>query len=189
MGPRKVTGRVVGRGWWRLWVSFGVLTAILTAGLVYWQESGGKPTGDPGGRELAQLVQAASALPGYGTSALPWMTRPRTSGPYLVRGEPHLTSCDGNPATRGWSTVSVQGVVLWSRSSSQLFYRVGLDLATLGWHLVPVPRSSRAVEAMWRMKLTHGARATVVLNLAPTHDHTWDFEAIAPPVGRRVTGC
>ena len=116
----------------------GVLGAFFVAvvGMVVWWVT--RTTwGDPGGRILAQIAPAASALPGYGTADLPWKASPSTTGSYLIESEPHKTSCDGRVGTLGWSSVVVQGRFSFAGTRMQLLREMTPRLAALGWSRVP----------------------------------------------------
>lgn len=166
----------------------GRLTAVLAVILVV---GGGwallsrlQASGDPGGKVLNQLAPAASALPGYGTSSLPWSSQPSLSQPYLIKSEPRGDSCDGGAGTQGWSQVVVQGSFRWTGSHDALFVKVGSGLEVLGWHRTP---TSGQDEAIWKKRLDNGSTATAVLS--PLGDPEWEFVALAPPVGKAASGC
>jgi hypothetical protein len=146
-----------------------------------------EPSGDPGGTVLAQLVPAASALPGYGTGKLPWTAAPSMSGPYLIKSEPRQESCDGMAGTQGWTQVVVQAEFGWRSSSTSLFSRVGARLKAFGWSTVPDKAYPIGSEAIWTKYLTNGSKASV--DLSSLVAHHWEFVALAPPVGRAASGC
>jgi hypothetical protein len=143
-------------------------------------------SGDPGGKILNQLTPAASALPGYGTTSLPWSSQPSTSAPYLIKDEPRTDSCDGMAGTQGWSQVVVQGSFRWAGSHEALFAKVDSGLSTLGWHQTQIPGAD---EAMWKKPLENGTIASATLNLSPLGDPNWEFVALAAPAGRAASGC
>ena len=114
--------------------TWGIATLFVSAValVVWWVTRTG--SGDPGGRIMAQILPAASALPGYGTPALPVRSSPpTTTGPYLIKSEPHQTSCDGRPGTFGWSSVDVQARFTYARTRATLFDDIGSRLKALGW--------------------------------------------------------
>ena len=143
-------------------------------------------SGDPGGKILNQLVPAASALPGYGTSSLPWASQPNTSRPYLTKTEPDRDSCDGRAGTQGWSQVVVQGSFRWAGSHRALFDKVDSGLSAIGWRQTTIADQN---EAIWKKRLDNGSTATAMLDLSPLGSPDWEFVALAPPVGKPATGC
>lgn len=167
---------------------FLVLVALCVGAIAFslWWSNRAPSSGDPGGRVLAQIAPSASALPGYGTPALPLRSHSRTLGAYLVESEPAISSCDGRPGTQGWTTAHVSAMFTWTGSKATLFSAVGSRLASLGWVVVPDVRSSDT-EHMWVKTLTDGAQAHAMLTLAPIGT-AWTFTALAPPVGP-AAGC
>jgi hypothetical protein len=163
----------------------GSVIALVLGG--WWLYSRSTASGDPGGRILSQLAPAASALPGYGTPALPWSSQPSVSQPFLIKSEPHRDSCDGMSGTGGWSEVVVQGAFRWSGTHEVLFDQVGSRLTALGWRRVTIPTASD--EAVWKRKLDSKSTATAMLNVSPTGDPNWEFDVTAPPAGNPATGC
>lgn len=146
-------------------------------------------SGDPGGRILAQIVPAASALPGYGTSALPLRSSTLApTEPYLIESEPHQTSCDGRPGTAGWSSVVVQARVFSAGTRAALVNEVGARLRALGWTRLPDVRSTDT-EHMWKKTLTSGATAHAVLTSAGGRNGPWTFVVTAPPISHAASGC
>lgn len=143
-------------------------------------------SGDPGGTVMAQIVPAASALPGYGTSSLPWTSAPHLDAPYVMKMEPHRDSCDGMAGTEGWSQVVVQAGFSWSGSSSSLIFQVGAHMVKLGWNLVATLSTS---QAQWSRSLSNGTRAVASLDLDPTGPPWWEFVVQGPPVGKAASGC
>ncbi len=166
---------------------FAVLLALIVAVGGWWLASDLDASGDPGGAILHQLTPAASALPGYGTAALPWSGQPSLSAPYLTEFEPHRDSCDGMAGTQGWSQVGVQGSFRWSGTHEALFTEVTAGLSSLGWRRTTIP--GNADEALWKKHLDNGTTATAALNLSPLGDPTWEFVVLAPPAGRAASGC
>lgn len=141
-------------------------------------------TGDPGGSVMAQLVPAASALPGYGTSSLPWASEPSLNAAYLVKMEPHQDSCDGMAGTQGWSPVVVQGGFEWLAAPQSLLAQVGVRMAALQW----TPTTSLPTEADWSKRLANGSRAVASLGLQ-AGTSWWEFVVQGPPAGKASTGC
>jgi hypothetical protein len=166
-------------------VALGVVLIVILAG---WRLlSSASASGDPGGAILSQLTPAATALPGYGTRALPWSAQPSTSGPYLIKREPMKDSCDGMAGTEGWSEVVVQGAFTWPGSPVALFDRVGSGLSALGWRRKTVRADGH--QAMWTKTLESGSTATADLSSSPLGDPDWEFDVTAAPVGRAASGC
>jgi hypothetical protein len=59
-----------------IWI-LGLLAMVAVAGAVVvatWGITGSSASGDPGGQVMDQLTPTATALPGYGTVALPWVS-------------------------------------------------------------------------------------------------------------------
>lgn len=161
--------------------------ALLLVAIGSWVFSRTQASGDPGGKILNQLVPAASALPGYGTSSLPWVTRPpAASDSYLIKSEPGRDSCDGMAGTQGWSQVAVQGSFRWAGSDNSLIESVNSKLSAIGWHQTQIANQS---EGFWKKRLTNGSIATAMLNLSPQGDPFWGFVVTAPPAGKAASGC
>jgi hypothetical protein len=167
------------------WVSSTVVAFVIAVGmwLLLARLDG---SGDPGGKILLQLSPTASALPGYGTSSLPWSTQPSTSHPYLIKSEPHRDSCDGISDTQGWSQVVVQGSIRWTGSHTALLEKVGSGLSAMGWR--PTQNTSPN-EAVWTKSLDNGSTARAMLTLSPLGNPDWEFVALAPPAGKPASGC
>lgn len=150
------------------------------------------PAGDPGSTVMDQLVPTVSALPGYGTSALPWVSQIPQSlvASYAVKLEPFQTSCDGRPGTHGWSQVVVQSRFTWDKSLSGLVSFMQPRLSNLGWHTVHESRPQDPPGQSWTKRLTNGSRAglNVTQEGGPTSS-TWQLDAVANPVGRAASGC
>jgi hypothetical protein len=170
------------------WLYAAVSLVVLVVG-GWWllnRHGEGSGSGDPSGTILNQLAPAASALPGYGTTSLPWTSQPSTSKPYLIKSEPRMDSCDGIAGTQGWSEVVVQGSFRWTGSHDALFAKIDSGLSTLGWHRSQIPGTD---QAMWKKRLDNGTVANASVNLSPLGDPNWEFVALAPPVGHAASGC
>jgi len=168
----------------RRWPYATVPIVILAVG-GWWLFAGhAEGSGDPGGKILNDLIPAASALPGYGTTNLPWSSQPSTSAPYLIKSEPRMDSCDGMAGTQGWSQVVVQGSFRWDGSHEALLVRVDSGLSALGWHRTQIPGAD---QAMWKKRLENGTIANAMLNLSPLGDPNWEFVVLAPPADRAVS--
>ncbi len=169
---------------------FGVLLVVIVT--MFFASRGTAPTGDPGSSVMDQLVPAVSALPGYGTSALPWVNRMPQSlvASYAIKLEPHHDSCDGRPGTQGWSQVVVQSRFNWSKGLAGLISFMQPRLSDLGWAVVHDSRPQDPPGKSWTKTLTNGSRASlnVTQEGGPTSS-TWQLDAIANPVGKAASGC
>lgn len=163
------------RRWWqrasvRAWV-------LLTSGVALvgvWASLNSGSSGDPGGHIMSQLRSVGKAVP------------PRaqiTSTQYV---EPHQDSCDGNPATRGLTDVTVVIDFRSSIPASQVVQQVARLLGAQGWDLRE-SQLSPGPGGQWEKRLKNGTTAHASLGLAVYG--SWDIQADAPPVGRQVTGC
>ena len=149
-------------------------------------------TGDPGGKVMNQLVPTVSALPGHGTSALPWVSQiPQAlDTPYAIKLEPHQDSCDGRPGTQGWSQVVVQSRFRWNESLGALVSFMQGRLTELGWTVVPQSRHQDPPGQSWSKTLSNGSRADLnVTQEGGPSSTTWQLDATAKPVGKAASGC
>lgn len=162
-----------------------VLVLVLAAG-GWWLFSGTQASGDPGGKVMNELAPAASALPGYGTSSLPLVNTPSLTQPYLIKSEPKQDSCDGRAGTQGWGQVVVQAGFAWTGTPAGLISQVGSHLDALGWNSVSTGTTSSG-GVSWSKQLTNGSTATAMLT--PEQAPNWEFVALAPPIGKAVSGC
>ncbi|MHB1208928.1 MAG: hypothetical protein ACYC1I_04385 [Acidimicrobiales bacterium] len=146
-------------------------------------------TGDPGGAVMNQLVPTVSALPGYATSAIPWVSQIPQSleTPFAIKIEPRQDSCDGRPGTQGWSQVVVQSRFQWRGNLAALISFMQVRLTRLGWTLVPQSRPQDPPGQSWTKTLRNGSRA--YLNVTREGSPTWQLDATAKPVGTAVRGC
>jgi hypothetical protein len=135
---------------------------------------------------MAQLVPAASALPGYGTSKLPWTSDSGQYSSYVMKMEPHQDSCDGIAGSQGWSQVVLQAGFAWSGGSSALLSQVQARMSELGWNQ---SGTATATEAQWTRPLDNGSDASASLDLSPTGPPWWEFVATAQPVGKAAGAC
>ena len=175
----------------------GILMAVVAVFLavvvaVLFSSRGSAPTGDPRGTVMDQLVPTLSALPGYGTSALPWVSQiPQSLGAsYAIKIEPFRSSCDGRPGTQGWTQVVVQAGFRWKGSLGALVTFMHGRLAELGWAVVHESRPQDPPGQSWTRTLANGSRANlnVTQEGGPTSS-TWQLDAIANPVGKAASGC
>ena len=167
-----------------------VLIAAIVGAIFIFRSS--TPTGDPGSKVMDQLVPTVSALPGYGTSALPWVGQIPQSlvASYAIKLEPFQTSCDGRPGTQGWSQVVVQSRFTWKGSLHALISFTHARLSDLRWTAVHESRPQDPPGQSWTKTLTNGSRAN--LNVTQEGDptsSTWQLDAIATPVGKAASGC
>jgi len=165
----------VERRWWRtpgvrVWVV--LVVALVGLGIAIWASEGPGP-GDPGGHIMGQLRAVKGALPSL------------ASVNYAQYVEPHQDSCDGNPATRGLSDVTLDINFQWPESPATLVDQVSRNLDSHGWSNRMV--SLTPAGGSWEKRLTNGTTATAVLD--HNGDGSWVLIADAPPVGKRVTGC
>ena len=138
---------------------------------------------------MGQLAPAASALPGYGTSALPWTSEPSLANPYLIKIEPHQDSCDGRAGTQGWGAVVVQGAFSWNGTFDSLIAYVSPRMNALGWE-GPPGKITRNDAQTWRKRLTNGKLAVAGLSATQIgQSPAWEFVAQAPPIGKVASGC
>ena len=84
-----------------------IVACALIAAVGWWLSDRVTASGDPGGSIMKQIAPAALAIPGYGTSALPVVTEPTPSHPYLIMSEPRQDSCDGMAGTQGLSLIHI----------------------------------------------------------------------------------
>lgn len=175
----------------------GILMAVVAVFLavvvaVLFSSRGSAPTGDPGGTVMDQLVSTVSALPGYGTSALPWVSQiPQSLGAsYAIKIEPFQSSCDGRPGTQGWTQVVVQAGFRWKGSLGALVSFMHARLTELGWTVVHESRPQDPPGQSWTRTLANGSRANlnVTQEGGPTLS-TWQLDATADPVGKAASGC
>ena len=147
------------------------LTAFIA--LLIWSLRAG--SGDPGGRILAQLKPVGYTLPAGAAVN------------YRQMFEPHQDSCDGNPATKGWSQVVSQTNFQWSGTPSRLIAMINTRMQNLGWTFSPASGNGQP-GGEWTKTLTGGTTADATLTAEPGGS-TWTLIALAPPVGRAVSGC
>jgi hypothetical protein len=169
------------------------LALVLLVAVAIWGFTGrNAANGDPGGRVMDQLAPTVSALPGYGTAALPWVNQQPQSleASYAIRIEPFQDSCDGIAGTQGWSHVVVQSRFQWSKSLSALISFVQPRLTELGWSVVSQSRNSNPPSQSWTRTLSNGSRANVSVTQegGPTSS-VWQLDAIGDPVGKAASGC
>jgi hypothetical protein len=169
----------------------GVIVALFI--WLIWPSAGA--SGDPGGKVMGQLAPVATALPGYGTGAVPWVSDiPQSFGAsYAIKMEPQQDSCDGMAATQGWSQVVVQSRFQWSEGLQALVAYTNPRLAKLGWSATPQPSSSSPQSTLivptgnWTKTLSNGTRAD--LSVTNEGGSLWQLDALANPIGKAASGC
>ena len=168
------------------------IVGVVLAVAVFYVSRSSAHTGDPRGTVMDQLVPTVSALPGYGTSALPWVSQiPQSLGAsYAIKIEPFQSSCDGRPGTQGWTQVVVQAGFRWKRSLGALVTFMHARLTELGWTVVHESRPQDPPGQSWKKTLANGSRAnlSVTQEGGPTSSK-WQLDATANPVGKAGSGC
>lgn len=133
-----------------------------------------KPTGDPKGVVIGQLIPAARVLP-KGAQRM-----------YLWKLEPRWDSCDGRSGTFGWSGVAVQSGFRWNGAPDALFSSLSPRLGALGWIRSGRAWGTKPAEQMWTKTLTSGKTATLAVTREGGH---WQLDAQAAPAGTAAKGC
>ncbi len=84
---------------------------------------------------MRQLAPVASALPGYGTAALPLVEDMPGSfdSSFIVEQEPQWQSCG---RWSGWAPVEVQSGFQWRGAASKLYAYVEPRLGAMGWSTI-----------------------------------------------------
>ncbi|MGD0749494.1 MAG: hypothetical protein ABSB68_16980 [Acidimicrobiales bacterium] len=181
-----------GRTKHRRWLLVGVPVVILAVGGWWLFESHqGTGSGDPGGKIMNQLTPAATAIPGYGTAAVPSVSQlpPSLDASFIIKIEPRQDSCDGISGTQGWSQVVVQSRFRWAQGLPALTAYMEHRLETLGWTAQPQPPVSLPPAQSWTKTLKNGTRADLsVTREDGAGSSVWQFDAIAEPVGKSA-GC
>ena len=141
--------------------------------------------GDPGGRILAALRTATSAVPAR--AHLNWSHF----------DEPKLDSCDGRPGTWGYEPVTVQAGFSWHQSPSTVLASVRHALELIGWQWTePTPATFPGQNygtgdaiGTWVRTLPGSRRATAAL-FPDTYDPAeWSLIAEAPATLPPPKGC
>ena len=149
----------------------GCLVAVVVAAGT-WLWFAVQPTGDPGGRVLGQLRPATAALPADARID------------YRNDVEPRWDSCDGRPGTEGWDDVDVQVHFTTATAETEVLTHADAALRQLGW----LPDTSQPAGSSWTKALANGTTAKASLEHEVGPD-AWTLFVLAPPVGRRVSGC
>jgi hypothetical protein len=136
----------------------------------------GRGDPDPDGRILTALKSVEAALPSDAT---------------VVRREyiePKWDSCDARPETEGWSDVMVLLEFQTDMDPEVLGEHAGRALELAGWVDDGVSATPYGRWWSWTQTLADGTVARA--GLAPTAvEGSWELSAVAPPHGRRVSGC
>ena len=141
---------------------------------------------------MDQLTPTVSALPGYGTPALPWVNQIPQSldAPYAIKMEPHQDSCDGMASTQGWSQVVVQAGFKWSKSFTALVSFVNPRLKALGWSTNGPSQSSNPSNQDWTKTLTDGTSADgSITRQGVSTSPVWELVTTGQAIGKRASGC
>ena len=159
----------------------------------------GAANGDPGGEVMDQLTPTVSALPGYGTTALPWVSQiPQSfTASYAIRMEPHQDSCDGIAGTRGWSQVVVQAGFKWTKGLAALVAFMEPRLKQLGWSMMSpagiptgaTPTTMVQTNQIWTRTLSNGSSAEVSVDPQSGSSSMWELVTTGQAIGKRVSGC
>ncbi len=167
--------------------------AVLLVAIAVWALTGrNSANGDPGSRVMDQLTPTVSALPGYGTAALPWVNQiPQSlTAPYAIRIEPFQDSCDGIAGTQGWSQVVIQAGFKWTKGLSHLVSYMDPRLTKLGWSAAEQSQTSTPPSQTWIKTLRNGSRASLSVSQGlGTYSSHWQLDAFAKPVGKAASGC
>jgi hypothetical protein len=172
------------RGAW-IPVLAGLIVVAIVVTFTTWHAGA---TGDPGGKEMDQLTPTLSALPGYGSHAIPWVSQiPHSNSPYAIKDEPFQDACDGMAGTQGWSQVVVQAGFRWDKSEPALVSYMEPRLSKLHWSAMAQSRPSNPPGQIWFKTLSNGTRASLSINKEGSS--TWELVAIGKPIGKAASGC
>jgi hypothetical protein len=184
----------------RRWIWASSLAIALTVAGVVCASLGSSPatfgsssaTGDPGAKVMEQLTPTVTAIPGYGTTSLPWVNEvPRSLvASYAIKMEPHQDSCDGMAGTQGWSQVVVQSRFQWNQGLPALVAYMEPRLARLGWAIQPEQQAANPPSQNWTKVLGNGTTADLSVGQEGGSASTvWQLDALGAPVGKAVSGC
>ena len=137
--------------------------------------------GDPGHLLLTQLTTVSEGLP---------------EDAHVVSSqasEPQWDTCDGNPATAGWTDAVVSHDFTSGMAPAGLLATAKDRLRTGGWTLVSETAGTGGPRVVWRRTLTdrnEEARATLTISKrSPNDPGVWSLVATATPLGQRARGC
>jgi len=176
-----------GRTRWILLASLAAL--VLVAGAIWGFVGSGAASGDPGGEVMNQLSPAVTTLPGYGTAALPWVSRIPGSldASYMIKMEPSHASCSGTAGTEGSNQVVVQAGFKWKKGFLALVSYMDPRLSRLGWAVRPPPDPSSPPIGEWTKTLSNGTRAN--LGISEERLPVWQLVATADSIAKAASGC
>jgi hypothetical protein len=185
--PRASADRAKRHRW--LWAAVPIATVAVGG---WWLFCGHQNpgSGDPGGKIMEQLTPAATAIPGYGTAAVPWVRQlsPDTYNSSIIKIEPHQDSCDGMTGTQGWSQVVVQSRFQWGQDLPALLAYMEPRLAKLGWSAAPEALPSSPPNQNWTKTLTTGTRADLIVTQeGGTTSSVWQLVAQGDPIGKAAS--
>ncbi len=169
-----------------------IAAAVLVAAGIWAFWGSIDPSGDPDGKVMAQLTSTVTALPGYGTPALPWVNQipPSLNASYIIKMEPHQDSCDGRAGTQGWSQVVVQAGFHWNSGLPLLVAHMDPRLAKLGWKVFPQPSTAYPPTATWAKTLGTGGHGFLgVTQEGGMNSSDWELVATGDPTGKAASGC
>jgi hypothetical protein len=122
------------------------------------------------------------------TAAVP----PDANTSAVVAREPYRDSCDGMAKTRGWTSVSVATRLATSMSGADLAAFVNQRLTGVGWHRTASHSAPTGDYVRWEKQVSTGTAVFAINSDETMHTdplRPWDVSAMAPPVGKEVTGC
>jgi hypothetical protein len=135
---------------------------------------------DPGGHVLADLKTIERAIP--------------TDANVMSRqaNEPHWDSCDGQSGTFGWGDVTVYVAFRTRIQPDALIADADKALSAAGWRRAATLNTPLGPGARWSRTVLGTTMASATLAPGIRGDGTgtyWDLDAVAPPQGKRVSGC
>jgi len=144
--------------------------------------AGSAPSGDPdpGGHILTVLKSVERAVPAHAQILL------------AQEHEPTWDSCDGRAGTFGWNDVIVATQFRTSGAPLTVVMAADKVLASAGWTRVAISHDPLGPDGRWSRTVPGGAVASATLALGTRGDGEaphWELTAIAPPQGRRASGC
>jgi hypothetical protein len=175
--------RVQGKGKQYAWLAGGLAAAgagIAIAPTLAFGHQGG----DPGGIRQSTLRSISVALPGDAHV-----------GNHSAGG-PIWDSCDGRSGTQGWSDVSNHYEFTSARSAATVIAGAEASMKIAGWMLTSTSTSTSTTPlgplTVWTKAVSDNVVAKATLSVGtrgPNSASYWNLDALAPPAGRRVSGC
>ena len=104
---------------------------------------------------------------------------------YRHLDEPLVDSCDGNPSTRGWSSVVAQVAFRSPLAAESVLEDVDSRLSAVGWRYTGRGVANGQPEGYWSRSLENGSAAHANLTIEPGGQE-WVLVAEAPPIGKPV---